>query len=118
MTTTPYTHCQPDFLLETVGGDREIFLELAEIFARESNDGFARLTLAAKAGDIGQMGYQSHSLKGTVGPLGASALVDMLFAIEEECEQRQCVCDDQRLACIEQELQQVQREMAHYVAHF
>ncbi|MBC7502704.1 MAG: Hpt domain-containing protein [Herminiimonas sp.] len=117
MNTMIYTHCKPALLLDTVGGDREVFLELAEIFVRESTECLAHLTSAAQAGNIVQMGYQSHSLKGTVGPLGANTLTAMLFAIEEECSRKECVCDKQRLARILTELQQVNREMQHYIAH-
>ncbi len=114
MTSTSYRHSQPGMLLETVSGDLEVFLELNAIFTREGASKFEQLCLAAAAGDLEQLGYQSHSLRGTVGPLGADALLQMLLDLENECERKQCICDQKRLSVIEEELNQVRREMQQY----
>ncbi|MEC5218307.1 HPt (histidine-containing phosphotransfer) domain-containing protein [Actimicrobium sp. GrIS 1.19] len=115
MTAITYHHCQPDQLMELVDHDNQVFLELTEIFMRESTEIFAHLRTAAAAADQAQMGFRSHSLKGTVGPLGADALVEMLLAVELECSKKQCTCDVDRIAAIHHELQQVKDEMQHFI---
>ncbi|HXA47836.1 MAG TPA: Hpt domain-containing protein [Burkholderiaceae bacterium] len=111
-------HCQPELMLENVGDDRDIFLQLAEIFQRESVKIFGEMKAAASALDFEQLGRQSHSLKGTVGPLGADKLVEMLIQIEEECNRNQRVCDENAIAKIDNELAHVQMELQQFVDNF
>ena len=118
MNSTYYTHCQPGLLLENIGGDQEIFLQLAEIFQRESVAIFERMRAAALASNFAQLARESHSLKGTVGPLGADKLVDMLVEIEDECNRRQCVCDEGKLLAIADSLRRVQTELQHFIDDF
>jgi HPt (histidine-containing phosphotransfer) domain-containing protein len=118
MNLPQYSHCQPGLLLETVGDDREVFLQLVEIFMRESAEKCELLRLAAAAADFEQLGFQSHALKGTVGPLGARALVQMLLLMEDECGRKQCICDAERISMIDEELSHVRREMQQFIAHF
>ena len=115
MNSTYYTHCQPGLLLENIGGDQEIFLQLAEIFQRESVAIFERMRAAALASNFEQLGRESHSLKGTVGPLGADKLVDMLVEIEDECNSSQCVCDERKLLAIADALHHVRTELRHFI---
>ncbi len=110
-------HCRPALMLEIVDGDREIFLQLAEIFRRESVVIFERMRTAAAAADLKELGSQSHSLKGTVGPLEADELVKMLLQIEDECNERQCICDESRLSMIANELNQVRIELQQFIDH-
>ena len=118
MNSIHYTHCQPGLLMENVGGDRGIFLQLAEIFRHESVAIFEQMRAAALASNYEQLGRQSHSLKGTVGPLGADKLVEMLVEIEDECSSKQCVCDEKRLAEIADALQYVGTELQHFIDNF
>ncbi|HSY29246.1 MAG TPA: Hpt domain-containing protein [Burkholderiaceae bacterium] len=105
-------------MLEIVGGDREIFLQLAEIFRRESVAIFEKMRSAAGMHNFKELGDQSHSLKGTVGPLGADELVKMLLQIEDECNELQCICDENRLSKIDNELSQIQIELQQFVDRF
>jgi HPt (histidine-containing phosphotransfer) domain-containing protein len=111
-------HCHPELMLENVGGDREIFLQLAEIFKHESVKIFGQLQLAARTLDVDDLGRQSHSLKGTVGPLGADGLIKILIQIEDECNRKQCQCDANRLASISNELTQIGAELQDFIDNF
>jgi HPt (histidine-containing phosphotransfer) domain-containing protein len=103
-------------LLETVGDDQEVFLQLVDIFNSESAEKLANMRQAATASDFTALGHHSHALKGTVGPLGADALVQMLIQIEDECDRNECSCDEQRLQVVESELSQVRSEVQQFVA--
>lgn len=111
-----YCHCDPASLLDTVDGDSALYLELSSIFLRESVDQYAALVRAAGQGDLEQLGRHSHALKGTVGPLGATLLIGMLAAIEQECRQGQCRCGPERLGRLAHELAQARTEIAHFRA--
>jgi HPt (histidine-containing phosphotransfer) domain-containing protein len=110
-----YKHCNPEMLLETVGDDKEVFIELADIFLSESISKYASLQRAALTSDWKTLGYESHSLKGTVGPLGADVLFHLLETIEIECDQNNCICDQQRLSVINSELNHIRAEVGHFV---
>lgn len=115
MTKPNNTHCDPAVLLETVGDDRDIFLELIEIFFRESASKFIQLKSAAAAGDVLKCGQYSHALKGTVGPLDATALMYMLQDLEDECRQQRFDCDPARVSAIGHELNQVKAEVQQFL---
>jgi HPt (histidine-containing phosphotransfer) domain-containing protein len=117
-TTNNRRHSHPELMLENVGGDREIFLQLAEIFKHESVKIFGQLRFAARTLDFDELGRQSHSLKGTVRPLGADDLVKMLVQIEDECNRKQCQCDAGRLALINDELGHVGAELQDFIERF
>jgi HPt (histidine-containing phosphotransfer) domain-containing protein len=113
-----FKHSNPVELLENVGDDRETFLQLATIFRTESVAIFGRMRDAAAKGDLLELGRESHSLKGTVGPLGANQLMQMLLDIEDECKSGNCVCDTARLAGVEDELKMVALELANFIDQF
>jgi HPt (histidine-containing phosphotransfer) domain-containing protein len=113
-----FEHSRPAELLENIGDDKETFLQLADIFRRESLVIFTRVRDAAAKGDLPELGRESHSLKGTVGPLGADQLVQMLLDIEDECRRGDCVCDATRLAGVEKELKSVGAELAYFIEQF
>ena len=120
MNSIPHSrrHSHPELMLENVGGDREIFLQLAEIFKHESVKIFGQIQLAADTQDFDELGRQSHSLKGTVGPLGADDLVKILVQIEDECNRNQCQCDANRLASIRNELAHIETELQDFIDSF
>jgi len=117
MSVSEYKHSQPGMLMETVGDDKEIFLQLIDIFFSESAEKFEKVREAAKASNFEQLGRQCHALKGTVGPLGTDRLVQLLLEIEDECDHGACVCDEQRIALVAKELESACEEVRHYVAN-
>jgi HPt (histidine-containing phosphotransfer) domain-containing protein len=113
-----FEHSRPMELLENVGDDKEIFLQLVDIFRRESAVIFERMREAARVRNLSDLGRQSHALKGTVGPLGADQLVQMLLDIEDECKRGDCVCDEFRLTGVEDELKSVGAEIEDFINRF
>ena len=118
MSTSQYMHSTPSLLLETVGDDREIFLELAEIFMRESTEKLEKMQEAAKAGDLVALAHHSHALKGTVGPLGADVLMQELIDIEAECNAKTCNFDEHKQLFLITELNHVCRELQEFIVNF
>ena len=111
-----YEHCNPTMLLEVVGNDKEVFLELVDIFLSDSLEKLKEMEAAVQAQDAGKLEYTSHSLKGTVSPLGAEALTQMLQDIETESCKFQRLCSSERLAQVSDELHLTRQEVMRFVA--
>ena len=116
MNSNAYQYCQPAMLFETVGEDREVFLMLIEIFERDSAEKLDKMNQALARQDFEQLGFLSHALKGTVGPLGANALMQTLLRIEAECERRECRADMHTMQEIDRCLGNMRAEIADFVA--
>lgn len=108
-------HSQPTLLLQAVGGDPALLRMMSEIFFRESQAKLLAIRQAVAAGDVRASGRHCHALKGTVGPLGAAALLDLLQQVEDGCAQRGTACSAQQLATIEAELAAVSAELAAFL---
>ena len=108
--------CQPGLLFEAVDRDAGIFLDLAQLFVQETIarfDDIARLSAARAYND---MGHEAHSLKGTVGAVGADGLVLLLQDIERNGLQHRRPCSDAQLAQLRQGLQLARDDMDAYIA--
>ena len=117
MEPSRYKHCHPELLFEMVGGDRDIFLQLVEIFKRDSLEKLQAMRQAMEQGNLPQLAFNSHALKGTVGPLGVDALVEDLIRIEDECNRGQAGCDAQKLADLTREIDAIREEVEHFVVN-
>jgi two-component system sensor histidine kinase/response regulator len=105
-------------LLENLGGDRELLLELLDIFASEARTMFSRVHEAAKCNDAAALEHSAHSLKGSVSIFGARTIVDVSQKLElmgrnqdlanaDDC----CSFLDLELARLESELAQLERDI-------
>ena len=115
MNKPTFTHCNPVALLDDVGGDAAMFRMLADVFFRESRAKFAALKLAAQQNDMAALGAHSHALKGTVGPIAPTRLLQMLQILEDECNEQRCRCGPSRLAALLSELSAVAAEMRQFI---
>ena len=111
-----YRVCQPSLLLDAVDGDRAVFFELAEVFREESVSRYDDIARAAAAGALNDMGFEAHSLKGTVGAVGAQALVALLQDIEHAGLRHHRPCTGEQLAQLRELLQSARDDMARFVA--
>lgn len=117
MDNTPvYPFCQPALLLDAVDGDQVVFFELAEIFRQETFSRYDDIARAAAAGALNDMGFEAHSLKGTVVAVGAQALVALLQEIEHAGLRHHRPCTDAQLAQLRELLQGARDDMARFVA--
>lgn len=110
-----YSYCNPTVLLDTVGGDRALFLMMTDIFFRECAAKWSALQQAAAAQDVRAAGRHSHALKGTVGPLAATTLLNLLEQLEADCAVQRRV-DPRGLARIQAELKEVVAEVRRFVS--
>ncbi len=116
MSASEYRHSRPADLLETVGGSRDTFMLLVDIFKRDTAAALATMRQALASGDRTQLAFDMHAMKGTVGPTGADSLSQQLIVLEAACGDPQGVCDDSTLADIERQVTQIREELERFAA--
>ncbi len=116
MSASEYRHSRPAALLETVGGSCDTFKLLVDIFKRDTEDKLAKMRQALANGDRAQLAFQTHALKGTVGPTGADVLLQQLVDLEVACKDPQGAVDETTFAQIEQQVGQIREELECFVA--
>ena len=108
--------CQPGLLFDAVGGDAGVFLDLARLFDLETIARYDDIARASAAGAFSEMGHEAHSLKGTVGAVGAAELVRLLQDIEHNGLRHRRSCTDEQLSQLRELLQLARDDMHAYVA--
>jgi PAS domain S-box-containing protein len=73
-----------DRVLQTLSGNRGLFLEIVGIFQESYADAGARLDRHLAEGDLEAAAELAHDLKGTSGSLGATALYEASRALDDE----------------------------------
>ena len=111
-----YLCCQPGLLFDAVDRDVGIFLDLAKIFDDETIARHDDIARASAAGAFSEMGFEAHSLKGTVGAVGAAELVRLLQDIEHNGLRHRRSCTDEQLTRLGELLQLARDDMHAYVA--
>ena len=68
--------------LETVGGDKEIFVEIADLFLDGLTDSIAGIRDGIARNDANAVEQAAHSLKGSVGNFGARRSYEIAYRLE------------------------------------
>lgn len=69
-------------LLESAGGDEELARELVGIFQDECPALLGRIGQAVQEGQPQQLHEAAHTLKGSLGSMGANAVLDQVVILE------------------------------------
>ena len=72
-----------DSAITRVGGDMDLFREIAEVFLGDCPNQLARIASAIENGDADALRSSAHSLKGAVGNFGADAAWETALQLEE-----------------------------------
>lgn len=116
MSPPEFLHCKPAALLETVGGDRNTFMLLVDIYRRDTAEKLAAMRQAMGQGDWSQFAFHTHAMKGTVGPTGGDILLAELVRIEAEARGSRQGCDEAALAGVERQLAEIREELERFAA--
>jgi two-component system sensor histidine kinase/response regulator len=82
----PEEQTQPfdlDTALRIVEGNRELLIELVQLFMEESPKQLADLDQAIARGDVAAIALRAHALKGPLSSLGAPAAADAAWRLEQ-----------------------------------
>lgn len=74
--------------LANMGGDEELYREIAVLFVRDLPAQMERLRRAFELGDAKQLGVTAHSLKGSSSNIGATAVQRLAARLEELARER------------------------------
>jgi two-component system sensor histidine kinase/response regulator len=101
-----------DNLLENLGGDRELLLEVLGIFAIEARNMFSAVRDAAKCNDAASLEHSAHSLKGSVSIFGARTIVEVSQKLELMGRNHDLANADDCCSLLELELARLGSELA------
>jgi len=98
--------------LERVGGDEELFAEIVGIYLEELPSVLKEIQSAVRAGDANGLYRSAHSLKGSLGALGAEAAQKRALDLEMSGRQSQLSHAPEMLADLERLLDELHRELS------
>jgi HPt (histidine-containing phosphotransfer) domain-containing protein len=110
-----YRCSQPWLLLQSVDNERDIFIDLAQVFLHETLARYDDIARHAAAGACRDMAMEAHSLKGTIGTVGAAELMALLVEIEQAGIKRATPCSPEQLARLAELLAQVRDDMDDFL---
>ncbi|HEX7640921.1 MAG TPA: Hpt domain-containing protein [Burkholderiaceae bacterium] len=116
MSEAQYRHCRPDILLQSVGGDRNTFMLLVDIFSRDTAEKLAGMREALIRGDRAHLVFSAHALKGTVGPTGADNLLRQLIELEAAGRDPLAALNEQTLDELEPQVARIREELERFAA--
>jgi len=102
------TQCwNPDLTLELVGGDKELFIDMIQIFLEEAPKQIQALRISIDTKDAGNVEQAAHRLKGDLGYLNARNAVEYARTLEAAGHDADLTQADTTLAALEAELQMI-----------
>lgn len=95
-------------LVENLGGDLDLFREIAAMFLEDSSRLLAKLSDAVTNRQVDQVHLLAHSLKGSVANFGATAAYEAARQLEQAAKQGKVELFDQHFIQLVQALGQLQ----------
>jgi len=93
-----------EFLLDNVGGDRDLLREILAVFFESSDEILGEVRAAVRKGDSGALHRTAHQLKGALANLGARAA-------SEAARELEILGREQVLSGVEDSLDALDREI-------
>ncbi|HKU43540.1 MAG TPA: Hpt domain-containing protein [Polyangiales bacterium] len=98
-------------LLSALGGDRELLIEIIELFLRDAPVMLRALYAAAGSGDAEALARAAHVLKGSAANFGTTPLYDVARDIEHRAFAGELTGLDQRLVQLDRASGAMQRAL-------
>ncbi len=98
-------------LLELVGDDMELVVELAELFLDTYPEELAAIDAAVVENDVKKLERAAHSLKGSLGNLRAHRSADAAFVVEQAARSGRTDGIDGFIATLKQELADLRKAL-------
>jgi two-component system sensor histidine kinase/response regulator len=103
-----------DEALDRLGGDRELFRDLAATFLDQLPRWMGAIREGVGRGDAGQLKAAAHPLKGSLGTFGAKAAADAALRLEAMARAGDLAGGPAALADLEREMGRVTPELTDY----
>ncbi|HMF78427.1 MAG TPA: Hpt domain-containing protein [Bryobacteraceae bacterium] len=101
----------PEELEEQVGGDRELMVEIIDLFLEECNHQVREMRESLQASDWESMARVAHTIKGSLGSLHALRARSRAQELEVAARERQPESCAQSFAALEQDLEELEPEL-------
>lgn len=102
-----------DLALERVGGDEELLDEIVCLYLGEYPALLEQIQSAVNTGDAKELYRSAHTLKGSLGALGAEAAQKQAMELEMSGRYAKLADTSTMLADLEHLLQQLRNELTH-----
>jgi HPt (histidine-containing phosphotransfer) domain-containing protein len=109
-----YKHINPISLCEALGGDTDAVVSLAQTFLDSAPDVFIKLQEGIESADPKTVRYESHTLKGMAGILGADGFASTLQRIERATRNGEIPSESEHRELLSQ-FKLTLAEVLHYV---
>jgi two-component system sensor histidine kinase/response regulator len=115
-TAPPEPAFDPTEVLARVEGDRQLLAELVSIFMAESPTRLAEIRRCLSAGDVKGLEHAAHTLRGSLGSLGARAAAKAALALEIKGRDGALDGAAAELAELEREMGRLETDLARLCA--
>jgi len=99
---------------ETVGGDRELLLDLIQVFIEERDNMLGQIKQAIESGNPAALRLSAHALKGAMDHLGAKSLASLARKLEVLGESKVTAGAQDWYDQLEQQSAQLTEELLHF----
>ncbi len=103
-------------VMSRLDGDRELFLELVDIFFQESNSILGALDDAIQSQNSNALKASAHTLKGAAGNVGAVVVQETSFSLEQLGRSGTCEGAASQVVALKEQVEDFRRNFAKYSA--
>jgi len=104
----------PDYLLQSVGGDKKLLLRMIRTFLRDTPKRLAQIETAIRRNRPENLASAAHALKGSVGIFGATAAHQYCQQLQELGRGRELSGASQAFALLKEEIAKVEANLRGY----
>jgi len=104
----------PSILLEAIGGDDKLIVELIDAFHEDTETRLAVMRAAIEAADRPLLRREAHSIKGSAQQIGAQEIAATCEQIELTCMETPSARQTESVNRLDRQFHTIVREMAHY----
>jgi two-component system, sensor histidine kinase and response regulator len=102
-------------LLERLGGDETILVEIVRVFLEDAPGQYQAMQAAAAAGDVPVLRRLAHTLKGSAGTVGATRLQDAALVLEKAVVRGDMTEAARLIPALGEHLAEVERTMSEWL---
>ena len=103
-------------VMTRLDGDRELFLELVDLFFQESGGLLSALDGAVQSQNSDELRVNAHTLKGASGNVGALVVQDISYALEQLGRSGTCEGAAAQVAALRDRIEEFRKNFAEYSA--
>jgi CheY-like chemotaxis protein len=104
-------------VLEGLGGDRELFVDVLQLFLQDSERLLQKIQAAGEAKDPVELGHSAHALKGSIANLSSGPAHQYAAELERMGKSGECDSASEVIAKLQDALRQLQGAATQILSH-